>query len=491
MRRFNIILCFCLIFILSGCNAPRFSGAPKILSPENNDLMIKGKWYVEDYKNINHKSVQGNNSNKYINSYIQINNNFLSLGGELYLNPKYKYRRVNAQNYFLNHHKIDGKVLGINREELEIFSVSIEGKPLYEFIKYSPDKILFLSDGVYYFANRRSNNTDSNPKAKSVKEESKDSYEPVNKNVKSGILIGLRSERDKDEDGNIGESEYRTLWISAINKNIFSYRKKPNIIFPRTSGFWELEVRRENFDGYFNEGIYINSYGNKSNGYVRNYSRGLDTNICRNIKFISNDYLGMEFIEWDKNNISKAESYVVLPVDNIQQIKGLKFSDILGEQGKIVQENSAKGAIASHESLKSKLETNIKEENFTMVRKNGHWMFKGRIDSKNGEKDLFLDYNINILPPKKFIFYDELQVPWNKIKERIPEAVDVYTSPNNDIAVVLTKHNLFVYDIYGGELGEKPLKKVKLKDGETVIMAEWALDDFVDKWDRLFKEQNH
>ncbi|WP_029450977.1 hypothetical protein [Clostridium algidicarnis] len=488
MRKiYIIIMSFSLIVILSGCNPIEFKSTSKIISPENKDLMIKGKWYIDDYKIMRQGKVKNHKLNKYLNTYIQIDNNFLYVGGDVYEDVKYKYRRVNTHNYFFNHSEINPKGLGIDKDELEVISASLEGKVLYEYIKYDENKLMFFSDGICYFASKRSNLIDKDVRQSYSNNTMGEETQDIDKNKRSGVMIGLRSQRNQSENGDINESGYRTLWISSTDKSDIKIKEKPNVIFPRISGFWELGVKKDLVNGYENETVYVKTYGYKEDKYIRDYFKDADNNIYRNVNFISNDYIALESIKNDKNKSIVSDEYVVLPLDNIQQEKGLKIVDIEGAEGKVVQEKSFKSAIESNKDLKSKLETNLNEESFTVVRKNGHWAFKGRAKPKSNDEKLFLDYDIKILPSKRLIVYDELKVPWNKIKERMPEALDAYTSPNSDIAILISKNSLFVYSIENGELGERPLKKVKLNEEESVIMAEWALDEFVYKWDKVFR----
>ncbi|MBU3196203.1 hypothetical protein [Clostridium algidicarnis] len=488
MRKiYIIIMSFSLIVILSGCNPIEFKPTSKIISPENKDLMIKGKWYIDDYKIMRQGKIKNHKLNKYLNTYIQIDNNFLYVGGDAYEDVKYKYRRVNTHNYFFNNSEINPKGLGINKDELEVISASLEGKVLYEYIKYDENKLMFFSDGICYFASKRSNLIDKDVRQLYSNNTMGEETQDVDKNKRSGVMIGLRSQRNQSENGDINESCYRTLWISSTDKSDIKIKEKPNIIFPRISGFWELGVRKDLVNGYENETVYVKTYGYKEDKYIRDYFKDANNNIYRNVNFISNDYIALESIKNDKNNTIVSDEYVVLPLDNIQQEKGLKIVDIEGQEAKVVQEKSFKSVIESNKDLKAKLETNLNEESFTVIRKNGHWAFKGRVRPKSNDEMSFLDYDIKILPSKKLIVYDELKVPWNKIKERMPEALDAYTSPNSDIAILISKNSLFVYSIENGELGERPLKKVKLNEEESVIMAEWALDEFVYKWDKVFR----
>ncbi|MHB1406887.1 MAG: hypothetical protein ACYCV0_15035, partial [Desulfitobacteriaceae bacterium] len=127
------------------------------------------------------------------------------------------------------------------------------------------------------------------------------------------------------------------------------------------------------------------------------------------------------------------------------------------------------------------------EQNWGLVRKNGHWLFQSRIDYQSGGKPGYLDFNINLVPPSKLVSFDTLSLSWQTIKERVPDAVDAFTSPNRSLAVVATKARLYVYTINEGRLGSEPLTKLDLNEGESVVMSEWATGFYVDNWEQSFR----
>lgn len=130
------------------------------------------------------------------------------------------------------------------------------------------------------------------------------------------------------------------------------------------------------------------------------------------------------------------------------------------------------------------------EENFALFRKTGHWYFMGRVKLPENAQVPYLDFNINLLPPAELVMYDELHLSWTDIKDRIPDAVDAYTSPNRDLAVILTRNQLLIYTMSYGTLGEVPLKKLQLQEGDSVVMAEWALGDYMENWEKTFIKNN-
>lgn len=115
------------------------------------------------------------------------------------------------------------------------------------------------------------------------------------------------------------------------------------------------------------------------------------------------------------------------------------------------------------------------------------WIFKGRVNYMEDGNYQYKDFNINILPTKELISFDELAIPWKAIKAKVPEAVDAFTSPNEDLAIVLTYGHILVFRIENGELSDEPIERIKLNSGEKVVMAEWALGKYSLLWDEQFK----
>ena len=80
------------------------------------------------------------------------------------------------------------------------------------------------------------------------------------------------------------------------------------------------------------------------------------------------------------------------------------------------------------------------------------------------------------------VFYNNLNIPWTRVKNHVPSAIDVFTSPAKDLALVVTDKEIIVYRMYQENLAAPPLERIPLKEGEEVIMAEWALGHYVENW---------
>jgi hypothetical protein len=111
----------------------------------------------------------------------------------------------------------------------------------------------------------------------------------------------------------------------------------------------------------------------------------------------------------------------------------------------------------------STMDESFEEENFYMQRKNGHWFLKGRLNYSNNNVFGYYDFNINLIIPYSLVRYDVLAVPWKDIKDRVPDAIDAFTSPNEDLAVIVSDRRLYIYQINEGRLKYEPLQRLSLR----------------------------
>ncbi|HZK33299.1 MAG TPA: hypothetical protein VFC60_02255, partial [Tissierellaceae bacterium] len=141
---------------------------------------------------------------------------------------------------------------------------------------------------------------------------------------------------------------------------------------------------------------------------------------------------------------------------------------------------------SAKETIKTDANHILEEESFGLNRRNGYWVMMGRINYKNENQEFFKDFQVKTAPPKEIVHYDELVIPWNIIKARIPEAIDAFTSPNEDIIIVITRNEILIYPIIENDILLNELGKIKLSGKDTIIMAEWGLGRYTSLWEEEF-----
>lgn len=484
-------ICTILILILvsvffSGClNIKNADVNNKIIAPSNEAIPISGTWEVEKFKPIKENTDE---ENKYLQMTAQFSSEFASFGKDLYVQPYYKVKYVNINDYIVKQYKVDFNILGIeDKEDTSVIQITSGDKSLYDIIKVSDEDIIMCVQNGFVYLKKVSdeteklkediNNNDKNEDEKdSIKSES-DKKKISTSLPESGVLLGLKN---KDNNGDI---TYRTLWISYDASGIRPSYEINGLVIPRQNGFWDLVTSRN-----YNNGLYVDTITAKSlnsdlkvpensSGIAENLNKK-QRNITKEILFIANNYITIENTITDENNNFLNGYYRFLPIDNLNYSTGLKISDVLGERSRDVFMASGKKAIEDTYGVNFD-ESMLKENNFAIKRKNGNWNVVGRAQVK----DEIMDFNVNLLLTKSILNYDDLYIPWNLIKSTVPDAKDAYTAPNNKFALIMNDENIFVYNIKNNMIQPAPVSKINIKPGEEVIMAEWATGAFIYKWD--------
>ena len=491
MKKVKLISVLILIVLtLVGCSISPKESIDIISTPNNKKIPISGTWGVVGAVESD-SSKDSTIYEEWKNKTVEFSEEFMVLADYYLNNPRYQIKLVNGREYLLYNHRDFLKEFNIPDEEMEVITVIDKDKYFCEIIIISDSELILSASNYSLHLKKVSDEVSSSFQYQEIQEESDSNNLLMSKNTltRSGILLGLRSDNSE-------EYSYRTLWIGFKNRIIGSVIETEEIIFPRRSGFWKMEIFTSEADEKTEDHLYAFNIS-KENPQESRKAPFLDSSdwdgrtgkIQKRIDYIGNDYVSIEVIGrggYEYSNKSWQENILqILPVDSLPSNKNIKITDLSGDESLGVIELGIQ---------KTMQKLNIKEENlinkyklldsFGLTRKMGHWFFKGRINYLIDDEFHYADYSINIIPPSKLVIYDDLKISWTYIKDKVPEAIDAFTSPLGDIAVVMTKNEIIIYGIIRGEMEDMPLRRIDLKDNETVIMAEWATGDYVDNWSK-------
>ncbi|HBQ26633.1 MAG TPA: hypothetical protein DD791_09600, partial [Syntrophomonas sp.] len=307
---------------------------------------------------------------------------------------------------------------------------------------------------------------------RSIANASIDDTDQYNKTGVSGIFIGLKIPSHQDYI-------YKTVWIAADDKKLHPVLSRNDIYFPRKSGFWELQVKQ----GNNRAALSAHNMAEKDLAATEKVSTKTASSVSESIviDYIGNDYVAIE------NNTGGITRLQVLPVDKLSSAIGIKVLDLLGPAGLKAYHGAREQAVQTLYSQGiASINADINEDNYGLTRKNGHWYLRGRVNYYGNNAPGIMEFDIKLLPPAKLVFYDALYPGWQSIKDRVPNALDAFASPNKDIVVVKTKSKLYIFSINGEQLNSIPLGEIALDEGTTIIMAEWATGFYVDDWEKNF-----
>ncbi len=487
----KIVMFFILLIsliLMSSCNINDGPAADRIMAPENLTSPINGKWIISSNLNELKSEEMELKGDLYLNKEILFHKDAVVIGEEYSIQPSFKFKSVNAYDYLLYKYKTTPNNLGIEDITIDIITILNENQYFYEFIKYGDNELLVNIDDNFYKLSKLVDEVSLDEINRYIDVE-KSTIRALNieevDELKSGLLLGIKIPT-YDEKGKLADWDYKTIWINSLNNKIVDVYELEDLLVPRKNGFWMVNVNR-NYNGLIQDEVTatplfkmpeITSINeNEMDIFASSRSDGTDDKnssaILNNILFVGNDYISIEKI--NKINQEK-KTLEVYSMDNIDKKRPINLSDLIGEDGKRIFTEGAQSVVSIDTQI------NLNEENVGIVRKSGYWTIKGRVNYLQNNEEMYKDFSIKAIPPKEMINYDAHIISWNELKMSIPETIDAFTSPNNDIIGIATHTHLLIYNIIDGSLNNMPLAKIKLPENSSIIMSEWSVGRYPTIW---------
>ncbi len=368
-----LLVILVVVLLLQGCTETKLDYGSRIIPPNNKIIPINGTWMINKFENSGEKVRIYKDDTQWIGKMVVFNEKSVVVGEEICEEAHYKVKSVKAKDYFLFRHRIRVEELKIQDQMIDIISVSSDDKPFYDFIKLdNAHAMVYLEDGLF---SMEKISDDSNKNILVHNEaESAQTEEPLPPDpelLRSGILLGLRA---KPFSGN-GRTVYRTLWIASHNRTLHPVLETPNLFIPRKDGFWRMEVKKKKVNDFIQDAlvVYPMDQDFRQNSGLENQQIE-EGHVQNTILFVGDDYVAIESTNSFHDNTQFISRYKMLPIDNAQSNMGVKLSEIEGEKAKEIFDKSAEAFLLSQTKEIENIETVIDESNFTMARRNGHWI---------------------------------------------------------------------------------------------------------------------
>lgn len=479
-----IIILFCALLV-SGCGVIEGEVKEQIVAPNNNIPPILGKWEIIDisYKmNLNDLDI----ANK-IGEFGLFHKNAVVIGSEYSSAPEFKIKRVKAREYLIYKYKLDPSNLGLTDEFLKVVTIYNEKKYFKEFILLDEDNAIVYNEETFYNMKRILPEISEEEVIRyiNVEESVQRSFASTDSiNINSGVLLGLKIQKF-DKENEIPIWDYKTYWINVNNKSSVAIYELDKLLVPRRNGFWFIDSERVIVNNIlFDE---LKAIALEKNNKRHEISEDLSfdlrvkeefdnpklPSVLKNILFVGNDYISVENIDLNRNDRRTLQIYAI---DSLQEKKSIKLSDLIGMGGKDLFQEAASSSIELSKELV------LNEENVSLVRKNGYWTIKGRVNYKENNEELYKDFNIKAIPPKEMVSYDELSLPWDAIRLTIPDVVDVFSAPKSEFIVVITNTDIIIYLLEEYDINKTPIASVSLPNDSSIIMSEWAVGRYPNIW---------
>ena len=467
LRKYKLLPVLFLLLLVGGCVNPSWTTAGKIVPPVYEVCPLEGKWSV--IEELVSDGYSGKTSLEAAGSLLQFSREAAILSSNVWNQPTYKIKKVNAKDYLMTRYTVLDSELASASEKVEVVTVFADSNYLGEFMKIDDATVVSFIQNKVLLLHKIAAHADD---PRSIANASIDETDQYNKTGVSGIFIGLKIPSHQDYI-------YKTVWIAADDKKLHPVLSRNDIYFPRKSGFWELQMKQ----GNNRAALSAHNMAEKDLAATEKVSTKTASSVSESIviDYIGNDYVAIE------NNTGGITRLQVLPVDKLSSAIGIKVLDLLGPAGLKAYHGAREQAVQTlHSQGIASINADINEDNYGLARKNGHWYLQGRVNYCGHHAPGTMEFDIKLLPPAKLVSYDTLYPGWQGIKDRVPNALDAFTSPNKDIAVVKTKSKLYIFSINGEQLNSIPLGEITLDEGTTIIMAEWATGFYVDDWEKNF-----
>lgn len=475
LYRCKTLLALILFLLVGGCANPSWTTAGKIVPPAYNVCPLEGKWSVigepgsEGYSGVAKRGAEVN--------ALQFSREIAVLGNNVWNQPNYKIKKVNSTDYLMSRFFVLDSYLASINQQVDVVTVFADSNFLGEFMKIDDAAVIAFVQNKVLLLHKVADYADDPRSVANLNVADGSQYDNTGT---SGIFIGLKIPSNNDYI-------YKTVWIAADDKKLRPVLGRNDLYFPRKSGFWELQVKSGLKPGETGAALSAHNVAIKDAAAIEDkISANTASPGTPGTQSIVIDYIGNDFVTIENNN-GGTSKLQVLPVDKLSSSIGIKLSDLLGDTGLTAYHSAREQALQTlHGQGITLIDEDVNGDNFGLIRNNGHWHLQGRIDYQQNGSSGTMDFNINFIPPTNLVFYDTLYLSWQSIKDRVPNALDAFTSPNRDIAVIKTKSKLYFFGISGEQLDSVPLGEIELKEGTTVIMAEWATGLYVDDWENTF-----
>jgi hypothetical protein len=473
-----------IITLLTGCSFGVASMDRGIKIPEAVNIGIEGSYTflsvvpIEGAADLDESQFRG------MTAYFDVNT--ARVGDEMVSDPNYKVKLVGIYDFLLSKYRVNPARLNLQDDEMEVIDINTENTPFYQLFRLSDEIIGIIQGRNFIKFSRLSTETVSNREGVMsaaekggigiATEDAGIEFQP-----KAGVLIGLKTPRSEASGG---ASAYRTLWIANDGNVQFAYSAK-DLLFPRKE-FFQLGVSRNVTGDKVFESLAIRPVNrtvvmeDTLKGFVATTERILD------IDFVGNDYIGISRTSSSANLPIELPETLILAVDKYLGYKGVTITELAGIEGEEALRRSYESAREKDSNIPAGYDMERLMENLSLQRRNGHWILNARVNSARNGGNRFYDFPVSIIPPQKLVTYDELDIPWNKVKAKVPEAIDVFNAPGNSFLLVRTPKYLMMFAITPEhEISQEPLQVIAVKEEEEIIMAEWARGDFVDRWTEI------
>lgn len=469
MKKLFLIFILLLLSACSIINTDRTS----IQTPEVAKPPIYGKWTISKYINTYKTNDDNFQYKDIIGSDVLFASDEAMVSGDYIINPSYRTKRVNVDEYLYKKYNLNYKNLNI--ENKDAFAISLKQKDFtnYEIIKVSDDTAFIIRNNFIFQISKTDDDLTEDQLKVDISRNREDSSGLTIENLSDKADIGLMLGLKEPNQSKLPSFNYKTLYIKFYPEGVENVYESPNILLPRKDGFYQVEIQRVSKKDEISDNLLIKKRVDPLND--RQAKEKIyqieDNNILKNINFISEDIINIENISVEKN-LRKLRIY---DINNIEKKEPLQIAYF----------------ISSDDNKELIKETNDKlkdNDNIGIYRENGYWKLKGRNNSSNGY--FIKDFDLNIVLPNSINKYNVLNIPMTDLKKFNSKIKDAFISPDNKYLITLENTMLKIYNIGNGNIISNAIFEREIGQDTSVIMSQWSMGRYSKLWQKEITRKN-
>lgn len=454
MKKILLFLLIGVLLFITGCENLNV----EVTTPENN-AMINGQWQASECINLDGLTIKDFDE---VNKVLSFSKNEAIIFDKIYRDISYKAKQINSNEYL---NSILGYVPEYFKADQELIVITISsGNTYIKDIIVLKDKCVILEgENIIFF--KKINEEPLTDSAQIYVNEEDEKY----LKMKSGILLGMKNKVES-------KWIYKTLWIYN-DENEIKYEEIPFILLPRKDGFFKVENVVTKTGNNKISIAYLNEASKevlKEESKKEEIVKLEEDNISEDITFIGNDYISIrEVINEASGKLQNLGTYLI---------------DIKAENNRIPI--TLGSALGKHNLASGHNKEVDNLTNFAINRNRGRWCFysltDNNVDLGSMQEEFFNEFGnkkeISARVSKDIARHDDLYTSWQGITNQVASATDALSSPNENMAIIRTKGKLYAYRVSEDRLDMSSEVIIPIESKEEVIMAEWALGQYVDYW---------
>ncbi len=190
------------------------------------------------------------------------------------------------------------------------------------------------------------------------------------------------------------------------------------------------------------------------------------------------------------NQVQSSDVRYVVTLDSLnarkQNAEAVKLLDIADPAGKGAMNLAIaveQVRCAAEPSPDQKCAPSAEPTSWSVKREKGRWRLERPEEGHDGNS--YRAFDIPLDPPEKLVGDNDLGIDWDAVQDAAPDAIDAFTSPRQDLVIVVTPSRLVVFQMHLGKIAKRLLTRpIGSVSPVRVVTAQWAVGAIVERWNK-------